>query len=261
MAVKSVGPNAGGGITACQDALREAELLVKLKHPNIVGCRNIFWQDNFLHLALEMMPITLERFMKEGPPPSKVPMWIRQLFSALEACHQERIVHCDVKPPNVLVCPAGSRLKLADFGSATESGTLRKEYYCSRWYRSPEVICGAQVAQPQQDIWSAGTMFAELYMHMPLFPGQGLAQQFVHIMAVLGTPKDADMKALLGLPAQHPSTFPWNPAVQPLSWNAILGKHAGPESISLISKCLSYAPDQRPSAKAMTQACERLMRA
>eukprot|EP00930_Biecheleria_cincta_P048512 TRINITY_DN3379_c1_g1_i2.p1 TRINITY_DN3379_c1_g1~~TRINITY_DN3379_c1_g1_i2.p1 ORF type:complete len:661 (-),score=95.76 TRINITY_DN3379_c1_g1_i2:7-1989(-) len=255
LAVKSVGPvNKTGGQDACAEAIKEAKMLMTLRHPNVVGLRNIFWANECVHLVLELAPTTLERFMVEGrPEAAEVPRWAKQLFQALQHCHSHQIVHCDVKPPNVLVCPAISQLKLADFGSATAVGAVRTEYYFSRWYRPPEVVCGRQDAQPQQDVWSAGTIFAEMYMHEPLFAGRSMAQQLACIMSVLGTPSDEEMRAVLCLSASDRSTFPWTPRLPPMQWSDVVGAKASTDALRLISMCLMWVPARRISASEMIE--------
>lgn len=260
LAVKSVGPlNKTGGQDACAEAVKEAKLLMKLRHPNVVGLRNIFWANECVHLVLELAPTTLERFMVEGRPhAAEVLHWASQLFKSLQHCHSHEIVHCDVKPPNVLVCPKIAQLKLADFGSATTVGGVRKEYYFSRWYRPPEVVCGRQDAQPQQDVWSAGTMFAEMYMHEPLFAGRSMAQQLACIMAVLGTPSDEEMREVLSLEPSNRTTFPWAPKLAPMQWSQIVGKKASTEAVRLISMCLTWVPARRISSSQMVEKLKSL---
>jgi len=59
-------------------------------------------------------------------------------------------------------------------------------YICSRYYRAPELIYGAQQYTPAVDLWSAGCVIAEMYMGRPLFAGANAMEQIVEIVRILG---------------------------------------------------------------------------
>lgn len=100
------------------------------------------------------------------------------------------ICHRDIKPQNLLIDPESAVLKLCDFGSA--KFLVRNEpnvsYICSRYYRAPELIFGATNYTNSIDVWSAGTVLAELLLGQPIFPGDSGVDQLVEIIKVLGTP-------------------------------------------------------------------------
>lgn len=65
------------------------------------------------------------------------------------------------------------QLKLADFGLARSFGSpdnMTSEVV-TRWYRSPELLFGAQHYSGGVDIWAVGCIFAEIVLRTPLFPG------------------------------------------------------------------------------------------
>jgi serine/threonine protein kinase len=100
-------------------------------------------------------------------------------LKALEYVHSRRICHRDLKPDNLLVDPSKLRLKLIDFGCAKVlvKGQPNVSYICSRYYRAPELLFGATEYTCAVDLWSIGTILAELLLgHLP-FQGQDSTQQ------------------------------------------------------------------------------------
>ena len=109
-----------------------------------------------------------------------------QIMQALEYTKSLGIIHCDIKPENVLLChPERSAVKLIDFGSACKCGTQQFSYVQSRFYRAPEVILGMQYG-PAIDMWSAGCMLYELRTGTPLFMGWSEHDQLCKMEATLG---------------------------------------------------------------------------
>jgi len=88
------------------------------------------------------------------------------------------MIHCDIKPENILFTnKCTNQVKIIDFGSACYTNQIRWPYIQSRFYRAPEVhfliqiIYGINGYDTQIDIWSLGCLCAELYLGLPLFPG------------------------------------------------------------------------------------------
>jgi serine/threonine protein kinase len=78
-----------------------------------------------------------------------------QLCAGLNYIHTAGICHRDIKPQNVLIDPAQRTLKVCDFGSAKilEPGQPNIAYICSRYYRAPELIFGAEEYTTAIDVW------------------------------------------------------------------------------------------------------------
>ena len=111
-----------------------------------------------------------------------------QILLSLKHSHSLGIVHCDLKPENlVLKHENKSNIKLIDFGSAWTGGS--KEFYIqSRFYRAPEVILQADWNE-KIDIWSLGCIIAELVTGWPLFTGGTELDVLYHIIFILGPPE------------------------------------------------------------------------
>jgi dual specificity protein kinase YAK1 len=78
-------------------------------------------------------------------------------------------------------------LKVIDFGSACFEGHAVFQYIQSRYYRSPEVLLGLPY-DPAIDMWSLGCIAAELFLGIPIFPGNCEYDQLAKIFEILGPP-------------------------------------------------------------------------
>ena len=135
------------------------------------------------------------RAMRFRPiPPKQMKPIAKQMLEGLAFCHANRVVHCDMKPENVLLEPGGfQRCKIIDFGSSCFVGRQRYEYIQSRYYRAPEVILGIRYGPPM-DIWSFACIVVEMIIGQPIFPGDDEAEQLDMLMEVFGHPPENVMK-------------------------------------------------------------------
>ena len=131
-------------------------------------------------------------------PVDEVRMYVYQICRALHNIHDLGVCHRDIKPQNLLVDAEKHELKLCDFGSAKQlrPGEPNISYICSRYYRAPELIFGATDYTTRIDMWSVGCVMAELFLGMPLFPGESGVDQLVEIIKVLGTPTRDEIRAM-----------------------------------------------------------------
>ena len=109
--------------------------------------------------------------------------YTRQLLQALLVLHQLGIVHCDIKPDNILVSSDHSSIRLCDFGTAMDSchgmPVDPTPYLASRFYRAPEIsifhvlglVLGQIPLDGKLDLWALGCTIYELFTGSILFPG------------------------------------------------------------------------------------------
>jgi dual specificity tyrosine-phosphorylation-regulated kinase 2/3/4 len=111
-----------------------------------------------------------------------------QMINALCFLKRVRMVHCDIKPENILVEPERNfRVKLIDFGSACFKGKSKYTYIQSRFYRAPEVMLGLHYSHPV-DMWSFACVLVEVACGAPLFVGEDEALQLKAIASIIGDP-------------------------------------------------------------------------
>lgn len=135
-----------------------------------------FKYRNHLCLVFESLHMNLREVLKKfgrniGLKLTAVRAYAKQLFLALKHLKNCGVLHCDIKPDNMLVNEAKNVLKLCDFGNAMFAGKNEiTPYLVSRFYRAPEIILGLTYDHPM-DIWSVGCCLYELYTGKVLFPG------------------------------------------------------------------------------------------
>ena len=101
-----------------------------------------FEQDGYLCIVLELLYKTLYQFLIEvkGMSLQEIVKYAQQLFKALQVLHSLNIVHCDLKPENIMLQGKEKNdIKIVDLGSSCESGKSIYKFVQSRFYRSPEV--------------------------------------------------------------------------------------------------------------------------
>jgi serine/threonine protein kinase len=140
---------------------REIKLTAKLDHPNILPIKNADVIGGKLVVASPLGVETLDERMQRRTALATQVEFARQILDALAYAHARRIVHCDVKPDNVIVFP-GNRLMLTDFGiskvglrtvKASGSGTLG--------YMAPEQAMGRPSLR--SDVFAAALVLYRLF--------------------------------------------------------------------------------------------------
>jgi len=183
------------------EAVREIKLLPELHHPHVLSLYEIFMHHSNIHLVLEYMTGDLEQLLRSmaaqgrALSPGDVKAYIRMILLGVQHCHQQFIMHRDLKPGNLLI-GTDNTLKIADFGLAKIFGSPDRRYSpqaCTIWYRAPELLMGASSYGAAADMWSVGCILGEMFWMKPMFAGQeNELSQLTRIFAVLGTPTKAD---------------------------------------------------------------------
>lgn len=159
-------------------------------HPGVVKMHEFFRFRKHVVIVYELLGMDLYEHMKvlqfRGCRESFLKCVAVQIFDALRYLHGRNIVHCDVKPENILLCGHGSTsVKLIDFGSSCHAGRPVFGYVQSRYYRAPEVFLGLPYG-PEVDVWSFGCVLFELLIGKPLFSAPTEGQMLGVIASLLG---------------------------------------------------------------------------
>ncbi|TRM62400.1 kinase-like domain-containing protein [Schizophyllum amplum] len=170
-----------------------------------------------------------------------------QLLKGTAFCHENQVLHRDLKPQNLLINAKGE-LKLGDFGLARAFGvpvnTFSNEVV-TLWYRAPDVLLGSRTYSTSIDVWSCGCIFAEMIQGVPLFRGRDNQDQLLHIMRIIGTPS---MEQLQKMQKDSPEitlkTFPRYPK---LPFQQFVPK-ASADAIDLLERLLKFDPAERITA-------------
>ena len=176
-----------------------------------------------------------------------------QLFHALNILEECHIIHCDMKPENILLMHlTRPNIKLIDLGSSCYENRRMYTYIQSRFYRAPEVILGAPYTTAI-DVWSLGCVFVELYTGIPLFAGENEFDQLLCMMEVLGVPpplvfENASRKNLFfeanGEPKIKPNSRGKRRIPGTRALRSVL-KGADEEFCQIIEDCLRWDPEHR----------------
>ena len=164
----------------------------------IVDLMDYFVCHNHLCLVFELLGVNLYELLRKnkfrGLHLGAIREMMKQLLGALEVLRDAHVVHCDIKPENILLVRENSfQVKLVDFGSACFQNRTVYQYIQSRFYRSPEVFLGMPYGMPI-DMWSLGCVAAELFLGLPIFPGSSEYDLLSRICETIGMPP-SDMLA------------------------------------------------------------------
>ena len=100
------------------------------------------------------------------------------------------IIHCDLRPGNILVGEDHVTIKVADWGlacSTSDKESIKRDYIQTRWYRAPEIIMRLPY-DSAVDVWSAGCILAELLTNHPLFKSNNELEHILMLKHLLGEP-------------------------------------------------------------------------
>lgn len=161
---------------AFQDRFRqEARAAANLSHPNIVTVHDFGLGEGQLYIVMENVPgtdlKTLIRKRGRFRVEEAIPLMV-QACAGLGYAHRAGLVHCDVKPHNMLVTP-DQRLKVTDFGIARALATILPGERTDVVWGSPQYFAPEQAAgeapSPASDVYSLGVVLYEMLSGTPPF--------------------------------------------------------------------------------------------
>ena len=207
---------------------REAQAAARLSHPNIVNIYDVGVADGDHYIVMEYVPgrTLKDRIRQEGHLSVSESLRVaREIAEALAHAHANNLVHCDIKPHNILMMADG-HAKVADFGIAravTESTmTYSGNVIGSVHYFSPEQAKGTMIT-PKSDVYSLGVVLYEMLTGKLPFTGDN--------------PVSIAVKHLQGEPVPVRQI---DPAIPPVVE-------------AIVSKAMSKDPAMRPTSAELVQ--------
>ena len=167
---------------------------------HIISVYDYFFFQEHLCIIFELLNENLYQLLQhnhlQGISLNSINFIIKQILEAIEQVHRMGIIHCDIKPENILLKinieknKSDISVKLTDFGSACIKNNPIFTIVQSLFYRAPEVILGIPYTQ-SIDIWSIGLVAIELFLGGPLLPGYSEYDELLKIINIIGKIPDS----------------------------------------------------------------------
>jgi len=188
VAIKVMFPNLASDSSYSERFIREARIVAKLSHHNIVTVFDVGIFEQYHYIAMEFLPgITLDDKIKSGISNREILSIIKQISAGMYYAHDKGFIHRDIKPENIMFRENGSAV-ITDFGiaRATKSETKMTAVGTvigTAHYMSPEQAQGKELT-PGSDIYSIGIMLFEMFTgKVPYDADSTIAIVFKHIDA------------------------------------------------------------------------------
>ena len=173
-----------------ENSVNEVRILASISHPNVIGYKEAFWDDekSALNIVMEYaddgdLHSKIEKMKKAGGYFKEPIIWSYaiQMIEGLKALHDKKIMHRDLKSANIFLVKDKHQCKLGDMNVSkvikekvlhTQTGTP--------YYASPEVWNDAPYSY-KSDLWSIGCVIYELCNLRPPFQGKDLDELYENV--------------------------------------------------------------------------------
>jgi len=176
VAIKILRENFSGDPEFRERFHQEAKAAANLTHPNIVTVHDFGLDANRLFIVMEYVPgMHLKAILQRRgrlPVQEAISLMV-QACAGVGYAHRAGLVHCDIKPHNMLITP-DKRLKVTDFGIARALASIQPEERSEIVWGSPQYFAPEQAAggppSPASDVYSLGVILYELLTgRLPFF--------------------------------------------------------------------------------------------
>src|SRR5207248_1929198 len=214
---------------------RETKRCLELTHPHVVRIHDFVHDERSACISMEYIDgETLSNLRAEKEQrvfePDEIATWISQLCDALDYAHtRANVIHCDLKPANLMVNHQRGELKITDFGIARSLTdpvsrlTVEQGRSGTLVYMSPQQLNGERWTQ-LDDIYSLGATIYELLTSKPPFYSGNIDRQICERVAPSMTERRKELDI--------------EPALVPQDWE------------DAVAACLAKDPSQRPQSAA-----------
>jgi len=148
--------------------LQEARSAANLVHPNIVTIYDFGYDANRYYIVMEFVDGTDLKTAIRKPKRLSVPQSLDLMIQICEGvgyAHRAGLVHCDIKPQNILVSPDG-RAKITDFGISQALASINPDEHTDIVWGSPKYFAPEQAAgtapSPSSDVYALGVILFEM---------------------------------------------------------------------------------------------------
>lgn len=162
-----------------------------MKHKNVCQFKRCFQGSRHVYILLELCSGgTLQHFIRNRKrlSESEAAQVMLQLVHAVDYLHSQLVIHCDIKPHNILLSPNG-QVKLADFGLSYR--LKHSQQKCNRSCGTPNYVAPEAIARKrhhcqiglQADIWSLGCVLYSMLVGVPPFEAETTKETYKRIRA------------------------------------------------------------------------------
>ena len=223
-AVKAIDKRNKDNIDEKEYFRREAEIMYRIHHPNVVKLFGHFEDNTYLYFIMEYMSggniySLVPKYGYNKISPQLAASILKDVICAIYYLHHMNppIIHRDIKPENVLINEE-QKAKITDFGWSNylKSNSKRTTMCGTPVYLAPELVNNTG-HDHRVDIWCIGVLMFELLTGQPPWMGEDV------------------------------QTLKYNIARMKIKWQ----KHMDPDAVDLIKKTLRYNPEERISLRNM----------
>ncbi len=203
VAIKMLRPDLAEDTSFVEGLRKEAAILARLQHPNLVQIYNFGQSGGDSYFVMELVEgegmqqaFARHRIERTSMPLAELIQMVEQIASALDALHERGVIHRDIKPANIIRDPFQNRSVLVDVGIARRYGQF-VEGAGTPGYCAPEVIIGGE-ATARSDVYGlAATAYTLLTLSPPWGEEEGvLARQCSGELPPLASLHRAELEAL-----------------------------------------------------------------
>lgn len=239
-------------------SIREISILSSLNHPNIIKiiAFDILADKDLIYIVLEYIPLSVKNLIhkENNLQESRIQIIMKGLISGIDYLHQRNIIHRDIKPSNLLFDEETNLIKIIDFGLSRTIDCLdiyNTPKMVTLFYRAPEILLSSSSQKENNkygksiDIWSAGCIFAELFLKHPLFSSDCEIAQLYKIFQILGTPDENSWPNFTNY-VHYSCKFPkWRKQ----NLKSVIGNAISDCALDLLEKMITSDPLKRISKK------------
>ena len=173
-----------------ENSVNEVRILASVNHPNVIGYKEAFWDDqnNTLNIVMEYaddgdLQTKIQNMKKNGGFFDEQLIWSYsiQMIEGLKALHDKKIMHRDLKSANIFLVKNKKQCKIGDMNvSKVIKEKVLRTQTGTPYYASPEVWNDKPYSY-KSDLWSIGCVIYELCALRPPFKGKDLDELYINV--------------------------------------------------------------------------------